>query len=192
MVAASETPRRPIAITGLKHSGKSSLAPRVGRILSLPSLDLDEETLRAMVDRLPKPAIGGSLRAYFSTYGAETFQRHEAETLASLLEDQFRGLLACGGGIIDNREAMGLLEEAALIVYLTAEFTVLYERIIRGGVPPFLDPQDPYESFLRLAQRRDAAYRAAADIVVPLADRTLSEAADIAATAIKESDHARQ
>jgi shikimate kinase len=186
-------PRRSlIAITGLKHSGKSSITPRVARLLALPSLDLDDEALKVMREKLPIPAAGASLRAYFAEYGAETFRRYEASTLSSLIEDRFRGILACGGGIVDNREAIELLEGASLIVYLTAEFNILYERVIRGGVPPFLDPRDPYESFLSLARRRDAAYRERADIVVPVIDITVSEAAHVVATAIKESENARK
>ncbi|MFW6337411.1 MAG: shikimate kinase [Alkalispirochaetaceae bacterium] len=185
-------PRRLIAITGLKHSGKSSLAPRIARILALPALDLDEEALRAMRSDLQPPGEGSSLRAYFRTYGAELFQRYEVAALASLLRDQYRGILACGGGIVDNGEAMELLEGASLIVYLTAEFDILYERIIRGGIPPFLDSEDPRGSFLKLAQKRDAAYRKAAHLIVSVSDRSPAEAAVAVATEIKESENARQ
>lgn len=181
-----------IAITGLKHAGKSSIAPRVARALDLPALDLDEEALRRMKEKLPGPPEGSTLRAYFREYGAGTFQRYEADALASLREDRFEGILACGGGIVDNREALSLLEGASLIVYLTEEFTVLYERIIRGGIPPFLDPEDPYGSFLKLARRRDAAYREVAHIVVSVTNRSLSEAARDVTTRIKESEDARQ
>jgi shikimate kinase len=160
-------------------------------MLALPFLDLDEEALRLMRERLSRPREGSSLRDYFAEYGAETFRSYEAECLGSLLTDRFSGLIACGGGIIDNREAMELLEGAALIVYLTAEFNILYERIIRGGVPPFLDPADPYGSFMSLARRRDAAYRSVADLVIPLGELGVSEAADVVATTIKEQLHAR-
>lgn len=192
-MAAPGPPRRSlIAITGLKHSGKSSITPRVARLLGLPSLDLDDEALKVMRERLPIPAGGANVRAYFAEYGAETFRRYESSTLSSLIEDRFNGILACGGGIVDNREAIELLERASVMVYLTAEFNILYERIIRGGVPPFLDPRDPFESFLNLARRRDAAYRERADIVVPVSNLTLSEAADVVSIAIKESEHARK
>lgn len=179
-----------IAVTGLKHSGKSTIGPRVARTLDFPFLDLDDEALRHLKEQLPRPESGGTLRDYFAEYGAETFRRFEAETLRSLLEDRFSGVIACGGGIVDNPEAMKLLEAAALIVYLTAEFSILYERIIRGGVPPFLDTGDPRGSFMSLARRRDAAYRAAADIVVPLGGLDIGGAADVVATAIKEQMHA--
>lgn len=179
-----------VAVTGLKHSGKSTIGVRVARSLDLPFLDLDDEALRLLREQLPRPESGSTLRDYFAEYGGETFRKYEAETLRSLLEDRFSGLIACGGGIVDNPSAMKLLEGAALIVYLTAEFSILYERIIRGGVPPFLDPRDPRGSFMALAQRRDAAYRSAADVVVPLGGLDIGSAANVVATAIKEQMHA--
>lgn len=190
-MALAESSPPVIAITGLKHSGKSTLAPRLGRLLDLPALDLDDEALRRMRDGLPRPATGSSLRDYFREHGADLFREYELETLRSLLDDRFSGLLACGGGIVDNRVAMSLLEARALIVYLTAEFSILYERIIRGGVPPFLDASDPYGSFMSLARRRDAAYRSAADLVIPLEGRDIGEAAAVVATKIKEQLDAR-
>lgn len=183
--------KRYLAITGLKHTGKSTLAPRLARALELSALDLDEEALRLMKRELPPPRDQRTLRAYVEAFGIEEFRRCELAALEELVRDRFDGVLACGGGIVDNAPAIDLLTRSSTIVYLTSKFDTLYERILRGGIPPFLDPEDPRGSFLKLARRRDAAYRSVAEIVVPLEGRTVPQAAEAVFTAIKEHEHAR-
>ncbi|MFP4329562.1 MAG: shikimate kinase [Alkalispirochaetaceae bacterium] len=180
-----------IALTGLKHTGKSSIAPRVARALDRSALDLDEEALRLMRVALPRPQAGASLRDYVRHYGIDRFRDFELTALEELLNRRFSGVLACGGGVVDNPGAVRLLTQATTIVYLTCELDILYERILRGGIPPFLDPENPYGSFLEVARRRDAAYRAVADIVVPLDGLTIPKAAQSVTSAIKEREHAR-
>lgn len=180
-----------IAITGLKHSGKSSVTPGIARALGLPALDLDDETLTLMRRGLEKPETGNTLRDYYRAYGGDTFRRYEADALEALTEERYRGLLACGGGLVDNARGRTLLTKVAFIVYLTVDFDTLYERVARGGIPPFLDADDPKGSFLALAQRREAAYRELAHLVVPLGDRSVGEAVALLTNKIKENHYAR-
>ena len=182
---------RPIAITGLKHSGKSSVAPRVARALDLPWLDLDEEALRLMKTQLPQPSQGGTLRAFYATYGAQRFRGYELKALRAILDDRYPAVIACGGGVCDNTHAFRLLEESTFIVYLTAAFDRLWERIAAGGIPPFLKGEDPHSAFLSLAQRRDELYRRVAKELVPVDGRTVAEAAALIVEAVKENSNAR-
>ena len=191
MTARLQESREVIAVTGLKHSGKSAIAQGLSRALGLPTLDLDEETLHLMRNTLDAPASGNTLREFFRAYGAEAFRKHEAIALEIVLSEHPAAVIACGGGVIDNRRATNLLAEAAFIVYLSVEFDVLFDRISRGGIPPFLDPADPRGSFVELAARRDAAYRELAHLVVPISNRSVGEAVEQVATEIKENRHAR-
>jgi len=79
-------------------------------------------------------------------------------------------LVATGGGICDNRNAIRFMHREGKIVYLRQDESVLYERIEKSGIPPFLQGGDPRSNFHRLFEQRDSAYSEMADYVVQLID----------------------
>jgi shikimate kinase len=167
-----------ILIMGPKHSGKTS----AGRILAERSnsefIDLD-----AWIES----KTGKSPRSLYRE-GPEVFRCAEAEALRVLLNEcagaaRDRGvsyIIAAGGGVIDNDAAMRLLKNTKLtMVCLDINPRTAWDRIRRaarksGEFPPFLDTADPEGTHRKLHERRAAAYRAAASIVIN-ADNKSSE-----------------
>jgi shikimate kinase len=111
------------------------------------------------------------------------FRKAEAETLTYFLDDanafsdggaeEKLVILAAGGGIIDNEDALTLLKKygTALIVYLEVLTETAWERIRAaaeksGELPPFLNTNNPKETHRALHQRRAAAYKKLADITI--------------------------
>ena len=43
-----------------------------------------------------------------------------------------------------------------------------FEKILAGGIPPFLDPSDPQGSFHAIYERRSRVYEEYADIIIDL------------------------
>ncbi|MDR2370579.1 MAG: shikimate kinase [Treponema sp.] len=163
-----------ILLAGPKHSGKTS----AGRALA--------ETGRgrfADLDEAIEARTGKSPRALFLE-GSGIFRKAEAEALASLLErGTENAIIAAGGGLADNGEALALLAKrknpdpgsplsggAVTIVYLDVSAETAWERIRgaaeTGGMPPFLDTPNPGEAHRLLHTRRAEAYRAIADIII--------------------------
>ncbi|SIP96934.1 shikimate kinase [Alkalispirochaeta americana] len=181
-----------LTLTGLKHTGKSSIAR--GLCQAMPGtacLDtdlvmLEQASQEGLVDipssdNAPENNPPGStvlLRQLYRNLGKKSFTERESLALRHILEEprQGKAIISTGGGVCDNPEAMELLEQCRPILYLWTDPEVLFERISAGGIPPFLDPQDPRGSFLRLADRRDRLYRQKADHVVDLSDLTVDEA----------------
>jgi shikimate kinase len=162
---------RIIALTGLKHVGKSSVCRYISAHSNRLSADTDDEIVRIAMERLTwTPADQVTPRDVYRHVGAEAFATLETAALEGIIErpvpDDAEIVLATGGGICDNPDAFALLQRRAEIVFLDAPPDLLYGRIAKGGVPAFLDPERPYEHFLTIAAMRRERYRAAADFHV--------------------------
>ena len=162
-----------IAVTGLKHVGKSTLGHALSVRLGLPFLDLDDLLVRRAQyenilppGRTPEPPI----RTVFRALGAARFGEWEAECVREIPSTVSGAavVLATGGGVCDHPETMAVLSTNYRMLYLHNDPLVLYDRSVRGGVPAFLDPDRPREHFLEIAARRDARYREHADLVVDI------------------------
>jgi shikimate kinase len=163
-----------IVLTGPKHCGKSSVGGILKEYLNAPYADLDVEI---------EQRTGKNPRTLFKE-SEEIFRKAEAEALAALFfeytgttnSDPNRPalIIALGGGIIDNKAALAMLKQSLKtnIVYLELSAESAWQRIKKvseqnGGVlPPFLDTADPQKTHRDLHNRRAAAYRSIADIIV--------------------------
>ena len=185
-----------ILIVGPKHSGKSVAARAIKKITGGDTVDLDE-----IVER----QTGKKVRALFKE-GPEVFRKAEALALASLIQTaeqdsgQDKGLriIAAGGGLIDNPEALALLagpqvpsaHREIIIVYLDVSAETAWQRILRGSanstgqkgeLPPFLNTDNPRETHLALHTRRAEAYKALSHFTINAENKSPEEiAAEIA------------
>jgi shikimate kinase len=146
---------------------------------------------------------GKSPRALFKE-GRETFMAAEAKTLDALLREHSEGIrlvIALGGGIIDNEAALrivnpkrtkrpsqseGKAESASgtnvKIAYMEISAREAWKRIENaarngGGMPPFLDTPDPRGTHRALHERRAAAYKNLADIIIDCENKNPREIA---------------
>jgi len=160
-----------IILSGIKHSGKSTVGWAVASQLGLYFADLDDLILR--------DAAGfDSVREIFRTFGADGFQEREARSLDHfLLANEGKSfVLSLGGGTIENRSALELLDREDLSTYfLDADEKALYSRIARGGIPPFLEGENPKGKFSILYNRRSRRYRDWAAVVIDTRDKTPAE-----------------
>jgi shikimate kinase len=166
---------RTIVLTGPKHCGKTSAGKALAALLTCDFFDLDG---------LIAQQTGKSPRELYRE-SPETFQKAETCALKTLAlvepsnVPQSMKVIAAGGGIIDNPEAMALLEASgALTAYLSVSTDCAWERISRKKeLPPFLQTDNPRETHRVLHERRGAAYRAAAQIVIEASGKTPEEIA---------------
>jgi shikimate kinase len=162
-------------ITGPKHSGKSAAAEALSRLTGARWADLDS---------LVRGRTGKSPRALY-TEGPAVFRKAEAEALRAALADGEGGLIiAAGGGLADNREAWELLERAPGVraVCLEVSAETAWRRIAAaadeaGGLPPFLNTPNPRETHRELHNRRAAAYRRLASLVIDAEGKSPEEIA---------------
>ena len=154
-----------IILMGPKHSGKTTTGKALASLFSCDFIDIDE---------LVSQRTGKSPRQLFNE-GQAVFQKAEAEALAALVESgggadsgAKRRVIAAGGGIIDNIEAVSILKKSgAVMVYLDISAESAWDRIVaKGELPPFLKTENPKETHRALHERRAAAYLQIADIVI--------------------------
>ncbi len=169
-------------LMGMKHSGKSTLGKLLAKMEHLSFFDLDEE-----IEKLFSKNRAATFREIYRQVGKEGFQALETRAVNKLLTEDVTGsVLALGGGTIDNSEVMRILKNKGLMIYLDVEETLLYNRIQKGGIPPFLSTENPKESFHSLYLKRDRLYRTTADIIVSLGNEEPEQAVVRIVNKIKE------
>jgi shikimate kinase len=172
-----------IFLCGPKHAGKTRAGRALAALVSGVFIDLDEYI---------EAHTGKSPRTLYRE-GPAVFRKAEAEALEHLLAPPDRPpgnaaghdggtprIIAAGGGLIDNPEALSLTEKA-ITAYIEVSAETAWERIFRAarqdGLPPFLDTKNPRETHRALHERRAAAYRTWARITVQGEGKTPEEIA---------------
>lgn len=175
-----------IILTGPKHCGKTSAGKALASLCSggqqaaagglCVFIDLDEEITRR-AGKMPRELYNKS---------PAIFQKAESDALTALIEeggaDEGKAnnrVIATGGGIVDNAQAVDLFKTLdAVIVYLNLSAATAWQRIFAGGeLPPFLKTENPQETHFALHERRAAAYRQLADVVIDAERKTPQEIA---------------
>lgn len=178
-----------LVLMGLKHSGKSSIGEYIAAVDNSGFTDLD----RLIMDTARREGYS-SIRELYRTVGLKNFQVYELEALKEFFNSTSApaAVLALGGGTADNQAAMELSGEHGYLIYLKVGEDVLFERILRGGIPPFLQGEEsPREMFHHLYRRRDALYQHFADLTVELSDQPLEKNCSILYSVLKEHGYVR-
>ena len=84
------------------------------------------------------------------------------------------GILALGGGTIENSAAMKIAKEADIMVFLDTDEKTLYKRIRKNGFPSFLE-KSPEKLFHELYLRRRILYKNIATITIKITDEKPEE-----------------
>ena len=176
-----------IYLIGMKHSGKTTVGRLTAGELSLPFIDLDDVIL-SIVDR-EKSGIFDYCRTVYSAFGGEYFRKVEAEAAEEIASGSETAVCALGGGTVENTAARARLRGTGCFVYLRESPDVLYSRVIQGGIPAFLDRDDPYGDFIRLCGIREKSYKKTADITITGGGRTPRDLAREAAGRIREEGY---
>ena len=162
-----------VQLLGMKHTGKSTL----GRLLAQnKGLDFDELDLLLEAEQGLQPLLNS--REIFRSLGRARFQELEALAAKKVAQRMSKTLLvlAWGGGTIDNPVAVEALRGQGLLVHLVETPKVLFDRILRGGLPAFLSADRPWEDFQKLYERRTNAMSAICDVEFSLEGRPIDQA----------------
>src|SRR5690625_625539 len=119
---------QPIFLCGMMGAGKSTIGPRLADLMEKPFADLDqiiEET-----EKMSIPAI-------FERKGESWFRKRERELLIQTARE-FNGVLALGGGSLQNQELTDQLKMYGWLVYLRPELQQLSARLADSTNRPML------------------------------------------------------
>lgn len=193
---------KPIILMGIKHCGKSTQARLVSTKLGCQAFDTDD-----MVTEM----TGKTPRQIYSTEGKEAFMKAEAEACRKL-EREFSepgkmAVIATGGGICGNSEAVDILRKLGTLVFLKVDEATASHRVMReitvaddgtlGNMPAYIANKNPStiddcrKIFHGFYEERVELYRTLSDITVDVTNSSKQENADqiIEATAgMKKQD----
>ena len=136
--------------------------------LDLPFFDLDD----LLEAQYSKERLF-SFRELYMKLGEEGFRELETKAVNSISMKK-KGILALGGGTIENISAMEAVKKAALLIFLDTEEEVLYKRIKKNGFPSFLE-KSPEKLFHKLFIKRRTLYSETADINLKLTNESPGE-----------------
>ena len=162
-----------ISLIGGRGSGKSTVGRLLAAGLDVPFFD---------ADRACEESAGRSIADIFAGDGEATFRSLEAETIARLLKDNARGVLATGGGCVLNDETRVLLKKAGPVVWLTAEAGVLAARVTAdeadaAGARPSLTGRSAADEMADVLKQRRPLYQSVATITEPVGERSPAQIA---------------
>lgn len=154
------SPRRTIALIGLRGSGKTTVGRILADLLDGQCIDVDE-------------VIQGeselSISEIFEREGEEGFRQREREVIAKIASSPPAVVSVGGGAVLDEANAE-VLAKMATVVWLTAPAQVLWERISAdpktAGSRPSLTDLSGVAELEQLATQRRTSYERLADLVM--------------------------
>lgn len=163
-----------IVIAGPKGSGKSALGRELVDLTHLPIIETD-----SLIEKLHEERDGHFLtcREIFVEHGEGYFRDLEREVTQQVCNLDWY-FVVTGGSIMmdpDNRRA---LRRNGLIVFVSAQTEVLWERATAKGIPPWLDGPDGRSNYEQEVALRDEVIRPFADILVDTSEKSPAELAD--------------
>lgn len=149
-------------ITGMKHTGKSTVGALIASKTGKPFYD---------TDALIRELSGKTARELFDEGGSALMAQWETKACAFLAGKAEEAVVATGGAFCENGAAIDALKGRSLFAYLDTPFELLWERVQKsaerdGRFPLFLQGGDPRSLFAALYEKRSALYAAFADIVI--------------------------
>jgi len=149
-----------IILIGFKSCGKTTLGKRIAEKYDTPFLDTDALMITAYQQQHQRTL---RIRDIFHALGETAFRAFESEVVAKL-PALSRGVIAVGGGTIQNPINIEKLKSLGTCVYLKQDKAIIKARLQETGLPPFLE--DLEADFAAQFQTRATQYEKMADIIV--------------------------
>ncbi len=158
MAGGDDKPAKPIALIGMRGTGKSSVGRPLAKILAGDFVDTDE---------LVSSRAGKSITSIFAEDGESGFRLRESAAIAEAVA-RSPCVISVGGGAVVVPRNIEFLRENCTVVWLTASLDRIRERIVSDPMsatmrPPLTGP-DPIRELEKLARDREPHYSAAAHL----------------------------
>lgn len=165
-----------IVITGPKASGKSNIGSRLAELLHAEFFDLDN-----MIETVFYEQEGTRLnfREIYRRHGEEQFRELEIES-AKRIATMDGVILSTGGTTFTVKELRDILVPDSYVILLKNEKDVLWDRVVRKGMPAYLDGVDnPREQFYERVESVVEAVTHHADMVFDTEELSIEDVAQI-------------
>lgn len=138
-----------IYLVGFMGSGKTTVGKEVAQKMNMQFIDLDG---------LIEEKQGQNIVDIFAQKGKDYFRKLEAEAVKdiSMVSNM---VVACGGGIVLNRDNINIMEDRGLLVCLDASPEIIYERTKGYTHRPLLNVDNPKEKIEEMIKKRAPFYQ---------------------------------
>ncbi len=152
-----------IIMIGMPSSGKTT----VGKLLS-------HKTGKSFLDtdHIIQSKTGLSPKDYVSAHGLDSFLETQQNVILDLAVEN--SIIATGGGVIYNAEAMEHLKGIGIVIYLKTDFEILESRVSKDRKLARKDGKSFYDTYLE----RIPLYEKYSDITVECGEKLSSHIAE--------------
>ena len=138
-----------IFLCGFMGAGESTVGRALASRLELAFADLDS---------VIEEAAGRNIPDIFEEEGEEYFRKLEREQLLKAIRS-YKGVLALGGGTLQNQHIVDHVKINGLLVFIETPFSVIFERITgQEGRPLLMDEHGTLKEKDRLQNELKALY----------------------------------
>ncbi|MTI86403.1 MAG: shikimate kinase [Balneolaceae bacterium] len=117
-----------IYLTGFMATGKSTTGKELSKRLEMPFRDLDQIIVNG---------AGKSIHKVFEEDGEPHFRKLEREYLMELSR-VFTGVVALGGGALQNQQIIDHLKLNGLLIYISTPFEIIADRVYKDTERPIV------------------------------------------------------
>jgi shikimate kinase len=153
-----------IYLVGFMGTGKTSVGKELAKKKKWRFLDLDD-----LIELREKRTISD----IFAKEGEAYFRRLEKRILKEASAEK-KFVIACGGGIVLDKDNIRIMKEAGKIICLSASSEIILERTSSASRRPLLNVDNPKEKIEMLLKLR-AAFYAQADCTIETSDLTVNK-----------------
>ncbi len=163
-----------LILYGYKACGKSFFGRLLAKELELNFLDIDNLVESLFNQDYPEKY---TCREISSKFGLEFFRQLESRVVDQI-HDVKDSIISLGGGTLLNSENHSKLKKIGKLIYLDAVKEKIKQRIFKRGVPSFLNPNDPENSFEEMYRTRMLHYENASPYHVQLKGKSREQILD--------------
>ena len=132
-------------------TGKTAVGKRLAALLNKDFYDTDQEI---------EAVTGLSIAQLFNKYGEVRFRSEENLAVSRLAKIE-NSVIATGGGVVLEQVNMDLLAQKGIIICLSAQPEIIYDRVKKRNNRPLLKKGDMYKTILDLMEKREELYKCA-------------------------------
>ncbi len=159
-----------VILIGYRGVGKTTLGKKLAKSLRYSFYDTDDELCRQE---------NINISAIVEKEGWQSFREKEKQLLASLVEYD-NTVISTGGGAVLHQEVWPELKKCSTIFWLTADHTILIERLTRDSLGssqrPSLTGAKLSEEVVQLLKEREPLYREIAHYRIDTAAQDIDDA----------------
>lgn len=160
-----------LILCGLPGCGKTTIGQLAAKELGYAFIDTDRQLEALYASQNDKPM---TCRQIALQEGAMRFREWEDKVIVSLVNAR-SSVIATGGGTLTRPKNVDLLRGMGTMIYLKGSPHILLKRILKHGMPSYLDAANPLTSFETLAQSRVHIYEAACHVTIDIQELHPSE-----------------